>query len=102
MAEYIERQAVIDLLKGAGEESGSPVVDIELMIEAVQDDISTADVAPAVRGHWLTWEEKFPDRATGKNLGVFCSVCGNHADFSSSYCPHCGARMDEEDENART
>lgn len=96
MAEYIERQAVIDLLKGAGEESGSPVVDIELMIEAVQDDVPTADVAPVVRGHWLTWEERFPDRATGKNLGVFCSVCGNHADFSSSYCPHCGAKMDEE------
>lgn len=66
--------------------------------EEEADDVPTADVAPVVRGHWLTWEEKFPDRATGKNLGVFCSVCGNHADFSSSYCPHCGARMDEEDE----
>ena len=52
MADYIERQAVIDLLEGAGEESGSSVVDIELTIEAVQNDISAADVAPVVRGHW--------------------------------------------------
>ena len=52
MAEYIERQAVIDLLKGAGEESGSPVVDIELMIEVVQDDISAADAAPIIHAKW--------------------------------------------------
>ena len=42
MAEYMERQAVIDLLKGAGEASGGPVVDIELTIEAVQNDIPAA------------------------------------------------------------
>ena len=49
MADYIERQAVIDLLKGAGEESDSTVVDIELMIEAVQDDIPAADFVRVVR-----------------------------------------------------
>lgn len=97
MADYIEKQAVIDLLKGAGEASGSSVVDIELTIEAVRNDISAADVAPVVRGHWLTWDEKFPGNAVGKNLGVFCSVCGNHSDYSSPYCANCGAKLDKED-----
>lgn len=62
--------------------------------------IPAADVAPVVRGRWLTWDEKFPGNAVGKNLGVFCSVCGNHLDYSSPYCPNCGAKMDEEDKNA--
>lgn len=59
--------------------------------------IPSADVAPVVRGHWLTWDEKFPGNAAGKNLGVFCSVCGNHSDYSSPYCANCGAKMDKED-----
>ena len=100
MAEYIDRSEVIELLKST-EVNGTPYMKrivkatADLAIEAISDDVPTADVAPVVRGHWLTWEEKFPDRATGKNLGVFCSECGNHADLSSSYCPHCGAKMEE-------
>nr|DAR00777.1 MAG TPA: PROTEIN/RNA Complex, archaeal, ribosomal, 50S, protein.0A [Caudoviricetes sp.] len=70
----------------------------EILIEEEAEDAPTADVEPVVRGHWLTWGEKFPDRATGKNLGVFCSVCENHADYSSLYCPNCGAKMGDEDD----
>ena len=58
--------------------------------------IPSADVEPVVRGHWLTWDEKFPGNAVGKNLGVFCSVCGNHSDYSSPYCANCGAKMEDE------
>lgn len=95
MAEYIERQAVIDLLKGAGEESGSSVVDIELTIEAVQNDISTADVVPAKHAHWI------PNKWTQtRNQLVSCSRCGCEASYpGENYCPNCGAEMDEEGEN---
>lgn len=63
----------------------------------------TPDVEAVARllshGKWLAWEEKFPDRIPKKknNLGVFCSVCGLHADNRSTYCPDCGAKMDLEE-----
>ena len=65
------------------------------------ENAPTVDAVPVVRGRWLTWDEKFPGRATEKDLGFFCSACGNHADYSSPYCPNCGAEMDEEDGNGR-
>ena len=53
------------------------------------EDVQTEDVAPVVHAHW-----KF-----GK-----CTKCGGDAPFwsmastyrASSYCPDCGAKMDEE------
>lgn len=57
----------------------------------------TIDAVPVVRGEWKTWEEQFPDRTTRKknNLGVFCSACQLHADNMTSYCPNCGAKMED-------
>ena len=52
---------------------------------------------PVKHGEWKTWEEQFPDRTTRKknNLGVFCSACQLHADNMTSYCPNCGAKMED-------
>ena len=54
--------------------------------------IPAADVAPVVHGHWV--------------YGCQCSVCGDrHGPYNSrhkpfyNYCPNCGAKMDEEEEN---
>lgn len=53
----------------------------------------TVDAEPVRHGQWLSREEgvvyPFWERYT-------CSVCGKHAD-DTDYCPHCGARMDEDD-----
>lgn len=99
MPEYIERQAVIDLLKGAGEESGSPVVDIELMIEAVQDDISAADVAPIIHAKWEMRRVYVNGCEGSGEEKAFCSHCNkSNKQYTPPYCPHCGAKMDEEDE----
>lgn len=96
--EYIERQAVIDLLKGAGEESGSPVVDIELMIEAVQDDISAADVAPIIHAKWEMGRVYVNGCEGSGEEKAFCSHCNqSNKQYTPPYCPHCGAKMDEED-----
>ena len=27
------------------------------------------------------------------SLGAYCSECGTHPDYSSNYCPNCGADM---------
>ena len=103
MAEYIERQAVIDLLKGAGEESGSPVVDIELTIEAVQNDISAADVAPIIHAKWEVRRVYVNGCEGSGEEKAFCSHCNkSNKQYTPPYCPHCGAKMDEEDENNGT
>ncbi len=62
----------------------------------IPKDTPVADVAPVVHGHWLAWEEQFPDNKPPRknNLGVFCSACHNHADNINAYCPNCGAKMD--------
>ena len=55
----------------------------------------TADIITVQCGRWLSWEEQFPEKKVPKknNLGVFCSVCHNHADNRFDYCPNCGAKM---------
>ena len=57
------------------------------------------DVAPVVHGRWISLTEC-------SNAGVYCSICHKKVykeDYAwcnrknkvrSSYCPHCGAKMD--------
>ena len=98
MAEYIDREEVINLLLFFGDESCCSIVsDVE--------NLPAADVVPVQHGRWLTWAEKFPDKKIFRNptlstIGVFCSRCGNHADNMSDYCPNCGAKMDGGDADA--
>ena len=70
--------------------------------------IPTADVAPVVHGGWIPlleseisgWNPEF----AGKDPigGYMCSVCKEEAIYDcndefvlSKFCPHCGAKMDE-------
>ena len=58
------------------------------------NNVSAADVAPVVHGHWTTECYNIP----------ICSICGtyvskdvyNSEDFTPKFCPNCGAKMDEE------
>lgn len=62
--------------------------------------VGSADVAPVVHGHWA--EVEVDDVAC-----VYCSICKAYAHPITetshpekfSYCPHCGAKMDESEEN---
>lgn len=88
MAEYIEREALLEKLAER---------DLCLCVsESDIKDIPAADVAPVVHGRW-SWD-------TGDMWT--CSVCGtrNHIkevmgrpDFN--YCPDCGALMNKEAPN---
>ena len=60
--------------------------------EAIRD-APTIDAVPVRHGKWID--------ETIKPYGLVhhpfkCNLCGDHAEFSSPYCPNCGARMDEE------
>lgn len=57
----------------------------------------TLEVVPVVHAHWA-------HPALGNVWWPYCSNCNRSAEwlesctyFEPDYCPHCGARMDEED-----
>lgn len=107
MAEYIEREAVINRIK----EYALDVYDIDLddakqfsggsraenycegLYEATEliDDAPAADVAPVVHALWGTGRFNLE---TG-NYEEQCTRCRNFSkEYGKPYCPNCGARMD--------
>ena len=52
----------------------------------IKDTIARQPTVDAVKhGHW--------DEEMG---GYVCSLCEGFSDYATNYCPHCGAKMDEE------
>lgn len=96
MAEYIEKQAVIDAVHGEFDEclvwdaSGLKTANV---VENVLDTIPPADVRPVVRGRWIP----FTSEAAGDIW--YCSACGIGFAHHMNFCPHCGAYMREEETN---
>ena len=103
MAEYIDRDAAISLIKQYGYDAidggrysldtVDDLVEIANRIEA----LPTEDVAPVVHGRW---EYDLPTINTYGQLR--CSICNwwtldPSVDRSYSYCPNCGAKMDEKE-----
>jgi hypothetical protein len=63
------------------------------------DNIPPADVAPVIHGRWVITHDFDDNKAAMVPLGrvVRCSICGYPENGAESkYCPHCGAKMDEE------
>ena len=101
MAEYIEREAAIkELMNDAPEQVGYSREDAADCIRYMD----AADVAPIRHGWWISLTEC-------ANEGVYCSICkkkvwkSDYAQCSkksrnkleSNYCPNCGAKMDEKE-----
>ena len=88
MAEYIERDAVIDLITRRYENP-------EICTQEI-NGIPAADVAPVVHGRWV--HSRYEDCSEQFEL-VKCSKC-NHEAYAmafyvrgGNYCPACGAKM---------
>ena len=102
MAEYIDRIDFINKLEvingcvDCNEKCRDcGVNDIKGMLRS----IPAADVAPVVHAHW---EMKPVDTTPGTYhlKKAFCSNCGKpNKQYRPPYCPHCGAKMDEEEHN---
>ena len=93
MTEYIKREYAVDAV--ADVYYNTPDINLSCeKFEAAILKIQSADVAPVRHGHWNTGY--FHDRV--------CSCClhpdNDINDYAHSYCPNCGAKMDEsEDKN---
>ena len=84
MAEYIKREAVIDLITRRYENP-------EICTQEI-NSIPATDVAPVRHARWKRY---------GRNLGE-CSNCGEIVNIRYNYCPNCGAKMDGGDSDAKS
>lgn len=84
MAEYIKREAVIDLITRRYENP-------EICTQEI-NSIPAADVAPVVHGQWIK------KSAPARKIYFECSRCGaqenKHTAIKGYYCWRCGAKMD--------
>jgi len=90
MAEYIERDALIEAVRQYQYPYG---------VEFLICNQPAADVAPVVHGRWVPYHEA---DIGWDEYGVRCSVCNFEVEslniglVCQHYCPNCGARMDGE------
>lgn len=104
MAEYIEREAVIDLITCRYENP-------EICTQEI-NSIPAADVAPVVHGWWIPSESDFDDDDTLFDVEEWCdwqcSACREDICYEDpmpprllpKHCPNCGAKMDGGDRDA--
>ena len=100
MAEYIEREAVHDLVRSLtkyawaspGNTGHRVTVDADDVNFGV-DKIPSADVAPVRHARWIMKQEK--DTFAGYLYSYECSECGRVEQCKEPYC-NCGAKMDLE------
>lgn len=101
MAEYIDREAAISLIKQYGHDAidggrySLDTVDDCIELENCVKVLPTADVAPVAHGRWI----HDGHRINGGIDWCHCSECGKSDNFCArtNYCPNCGAKMDIED-----
>ena len=104
MAEYIEKATLLNrvIIPSICSCVQGPTAErLKKFCVDTVNSVSAADVAPVVHGHWISWEQMFPDKTPRRknNLGVFCSKCKLYNDNCTDYCPNCGAKMDEKEKD---
>lgn len=92
MAEYIEREALLEAISKIG---GSPLSEWDTVgVVSLVVNQPAADVAPVRRGYWK------PAGFTFMGESMDCPECGYRIATSIgrgwNYCPNCGAKMEVE------
>lgn len=106
MAEYIDRQAVLDAIWPVDPENdGSDGCTVVLQnqsftsedIEAIVSEIPAANVREDVQARWVKIYKDGEPIAEQPQVGVCCSKClkmPKDKFTESAFCPNCGAQMD--------
>ena len=99
MAEYIEREALLEDIQAAVENEGMGSM-VAGALKRYVKRVTAADVAPVRHGRWI---DAYPDiEPNPMFMYGICSECGFEQGISKylSYCPNCGAKMDGGDGNS--
>ena len=98
MAEYIDKQKVLKLMRYAWDENGWDT-EYGWLRQHIADE-PAADVRENVRGEWI---HKYTHESLHDRTGIWCSACGRDAlqdsegyyieDCETDFCPHCGADL---------
>lgn len=99
MKEYIEREAVADIVFRYSQVASEPPMDKEDKIvlktlHKILDEVKqapAADIEPVVHGEWIPIVSYFHGKPDGR---YYCSVCHRVENTKSIYCRLCGAHMD--------
>ena len=99
MAEYIERESLLEDIQAAVENEGMGSM-VAGALKRYVKRVTAADVAPVRHGRWIHTD--LAAHWLGKDE---CSECTYHEkdrrDLSHfNYCPNCGAKMDGGDDNS--
>lgn len=99
MAEYIEREAAVEIVEKYSLANGSVLGRHSGLADCIASEIASlpaADVAPVVHGRWISFLD-------GDHIVLQwfyrCSHCGRVESRRHPYC-HCGAKMDGGADNA--
>ena len=98
MAEYIEREALLEDIQAAVENEGMGSM-VAGALKRYVKRVTAADVAPVRHGRWI---DAYPDiEPNPMFMYGICSECGFEQGISKylNYCPNCGATMDGGDGN---
>lgn len=96
MAEYIPREAAVEMVKRIcnyaldARRTHLDVVDDGIEMMRGIASIPAADVAPVVHGRWVTHYRS----GTPVAEGYVSTCCDMWNKRKSPYCPNCGAKMD--------
>lgn len=92
MAEYIEREALIEDLDAAAKHGGMGAI-IAQTLQRYVKRAPAADVVPVRHGRW---EFLGPNRLVKECMCGTCSACKIRSKYITNIglCPNCGARMD--------
>ena len=98
MAEYIEKATLLNrvIIPSICSCVQGPTAErLKKFCVDTVNNVSAADVAPVVHGRWECVD-------TDIDQFFLCNRCKNKEYWESNYCPHCGAKMDEEEHNSMT
>ena len=91
IAEYIEREALLEDIQAAVENGGMGGM-VAGSLKRYITRVPAADVSPVRHGKWGSYEPYLD--------GYRCSCCKLVHRTCTSYCSNCGAKMDECDGNS--